>query len=222
MTEENKMNFFNRIITSIKDFDKYSIFAAEKTRKAICYLALIILIFSIVIGGVFTYKFSVSINKGIDYFKNNITEVSYIKDNLSINSGEEIKLVNPEEIMPIIIINTNATAEQENEYKDELSRYENGILFLKDKLIYKNEMLSQSMQYSYKDIAGNYGINEFDKEDILTFIANVNNINLYLSFIIAVTIYLFIIYFASTFVDVVMVAVLGFIFARIVRNKITF
>lgn len=221
MTEENKMNFFNRIITSIKDFDKYSIFAAEKTGKAICYLALIILIFSIVIGGVFTYKFSVSINKGIGYFKNYITEVSYINDNLSINSGEEMKLVNPEEIIPIIIINTNATAEQENEYKTELSRYENGILLLKDKLIYKNEMLSQSMQYSYKDIAGNYGINEFDKEDILTFIANLNNINLYLSFIIAVTIYLFIIYFSSTFVDVVMVAVLGFIFARIVRNKIT-
>ena len=43
MTEENekKMNFFNRIITSIKDFDKYQIFALEKLGTAIKYLALI-------------------------------------------------------------------------------------------------------------------------------------------------------------------------------------
>lgn len=37
MADENtkKMNFFNRIITSIKDFEHYQIFAIEKTSTAI-------------------------------------------------------------------------------------------------------------------------------------------------------------------------------------------
>lgn len=227
MTEENKnMNFFKRIITSIKDFEKYALFAVERTRTAIAYLALLIIIFSTVIAGVFTYKFSVSINNGIEYFKSNISEISYKNDNLFINSGEEIKLLNPEEILPIVIINTNSNLEQEKAYKDEMSRYENGIILLKDKLIYKNEMLSQSIEYSYKNIANLYEISEFDKEDILTFIANVNNMNLYISFFMVVVIYMFIIYFASTLVDVFMVSVLGFLFARIVgiglRFKATF
>ena len=40
MSEENikSMSFFNRIITSIKDFEKYAIFAVEKLGKTIVYL----------------------------------------------------------------------------------------------------------------------------------------------------------------------------------------
>lgn len=223
MTKENKdKNFIDRVITSIKDFEEYSIFAVEKTCKAIGYLALLILIFAIIIAVAFTYKFSVSVNKGIDYFKMNINDVSFKDDNLSVNSGKEAKFINTEELLPIIIINTNANTEQEEEYKTELSKYENGILILKDRFIYKNEMLSQNIEYSYKDIASVYGVSEFDKEDVLTFIANVNNMNLYISFFIIIVIYMFIIYFASTLMDAVMVAILGFIFSRILGIKLRF
>lgn len=222
MTEEKNMNFFNRLITSIKDFEKYAIFATEKTRKAIAYLALVILIFSIVIASVFTYKFNISTNNAIDYFKTNISEVSYKDNNLNINSGEELKLINPEEVLPIVIINTNTTEEQEKNYQNEISSYENGILILKDKFIYKNEMLSQNINYEYKDIASMYGISEFEKEDVLTFIANTNNINLYISFFIVIVIYLFTIYFVSTMADVIMLGILGFIFSRIIGIRLRF
>ncbi len=222
MTEEKNMNFFERVITSIKDFEKYAIFATERTRKAIAYLALVILIFSIVIASVFTYKFSVSINNAIEYFKINISEVNYNDNNLSINSGEELKLINPKEVLPIVIINTNATQEQEKDYENEINTYENGILLLKDKIIYKNEMLNQSINYEYKDIASVYEITEFDKEDVLTFIANFNNINLYVSFFIMIVIYLFIVYFISTMSDVILIGILGFIFSRIVGIRLRF
>lgn len=87
MSEENtkKMNFFNRVITSIKDFEKYVILAGEKTRTAIAYLAILIIIFSIVIAGTFTYKFGKSIQSAIDYFKNNIYEITYSNEKLSVN-----------------------------------------------------------------------------------------------------------------------------------------
>ncbi len=223
MTEDNRnMNFFNKIITSIKDFEKYAIFATERTRKAIAYLALIILIFSIVIASLFTYKFSVSINNAIDYFKSNISEVSYKDNNLSINSGEELKLTNSKEVLPIVIISTNATKEQERNYENEISTYANGILFLKDRFIYKNEMLTKSITYEYKDIASVYEISEFEKEDVLTFIANTNNINLYVSFFVVIVIYLFTVYFVSTMADVIMLGILGFIFARILGIRLRF
>ncbi len=79
MSEENlkNMNFFTRIITSIKDFDKYVIFATEKTSKAIAYLAILMLIFSLVLAGIMTNKATVSINKGIEYFRENINEITY-------------------------------------------------------------------------------------------------------------------------------------------------
>lgn len=88
MSEENikNMNFFERIITSIKDFDKYVIFAVEKTRKALKYLAILMLIFSSVLAGVMTYKFSISANNGIRYIKDNINELTYEEGKLSINS----------------------------------------------------------------------------------------------------------------------------------------
>ena len=223
MTEDNKnMNFFNRIITSIKDFEKYAIFATERTRKATCYLALLILIFSVVISSIFTYKFSISVNNAIEYFKSDIKEVNYNNGDLNINAGEEIKLINPKEVLPIVIINTNATKEQEKSYENEISTYENGILILKDRVIYKNEMLSQNIEYRIKDIVSIYEINEFDKEDVLTFIANFNNINLYISSFLVVGIYLFIIYFSSTLVDIIMVGVLGYIFSRIVGIRLRF
>lgn len=88
MSDENvkKMNFFNRVIISIKDFEKYVILASEKTRTTISYLAILIIIFSLVVSGTFTYRFATSLQKAIDYLKNNINQISYNNETLSINN----------------------------------------------------------------------------------------------------------------------------------------
>lgn len=220
MTEENekKMNFFNRIITSIKDFDKYQIFALEKLGVSIKYLALIMLIFALLVSSVFTYKLSFSVNSGISYIKNNIKEISYKDGELTINSDEEIKIINSEEVIQEIIINTSKQ-EKKNDYNNEISKYQSGIILLNDRVIYKNEMLNQTMEYMYTDIIQ---ANEFNKEDILNFIDNFNMASLYSMFLGVVFIYIYIIYFISTLLDAVMLAILGFIFARIVGIKIKF
>lgn len=124
--------------------------------------------------------------------------------------------------MQVIIINTNATEEQIDNYSNTVGKYENGIILLGDRIIYKNQMLSQNIEYMYKDIANTYSITEFDKEDVLSFIANVNNANLYSGFFVVTAIYMFILYFASTLLDVIMLALLGFIVARIIGIKIRF
>ena len=87
MQEENKkMNFFNRVIASIKDFEKYQIFAVEGIGKSLKYLVIIMLIFSSVIAVAFTYKFGNSFNNAFKYFKENIGEVSYKDNKLTVNS----------------------------------------------------------------------------------------------------------------------------------------
>lgn len=88
MSEENikNMNFFKRIITSITDFEKYAIFAVEKLGKAILYLTLLILIFSSIISGVFTYKFNNSVATILNYIKDDLKEIVYDNGILNINS----------------------------------------------------------------------------------------------------------------------------------------
>ncbi len=80
------MNFCQRVITSIKDFDKYQIFAVEKLGVAIKYLVILVIIFSLIGAITFTIKFANYINGGIKYFEENINEVSYKDGSLSINS----------------------------------------------------------------------------------------------------------------------------------------
>lgn len=130
--------------------------------------------------------------------------------------------INDEEVLQIIIINTNAENEVENEYKNKINKYENGIVLLSDKVIYKNSMLSQNIEYSYENILDSYSIQEFEKQDVVNFINSINGIGLYSGFVLFVAMYMFTIYFISTLIDALMLAVLGFILARIVGIKIKF
>lgn len=224
MQEENaeKMNFFKRVISSIKDFDKYQDFAVERTSKALAYLLIIMTIFSFAIAGAFTYKFGKSFNEGVSYFKENINELNFDGETLSINNGEEKTIINEEEVLQAIIINTNVdiSEAQKKDYLDTIAKYENGIVLLNDKVIYKNQLFSENMEYKYKDNGMSYGITTLNKEDVINFIGEINGVRLYIGFFIVIAIYLFVIYFASAIVDIAMLAVLGFIVSRIVGMKI--
>ena len=78
------------------------------------------------------------------------------------------------------------------------------------------------MEYKYQDIATAYGITEFNKQDVLNFINNTNTVNLYVTFFIVIAIYMFIVYFTSTLLDALAVAILGYLFARVVRISVKF
>lgn len=224
MEDENtkKMNFFKRIITSIKDFDKYQIFALEKTSTAIKYLMLLMLIFSMVIAATFTYRFKTSVDDAIKYFNDNIYEINYKEDILSVNENKEIIILTDKEILPIVIINTGANEEQKNKYIDDISKYDSGIILLKDKIIYQNAMLTQNIEYNYKDIANNYAITQFNKGAVIDTINSFNTLQVYYSFFIAAFIYMFIIYFTSTLLDALMLAILGYLVGRVIGIKIKF
>lgn len=224
MTKENKekVGFFKRIYLAVRDFEQYGIFGAENVTTAIKYLLKIMLIFVIVVAGIFIYQFHTYFQEAVTYFRDNISQLHFVEGNLEINQGETIEIKNDNSILPYLVINTDATNEEIDDYTKTLSGYETGMLILGDKIIYKNQLLSQEMQYNYKDIIQNYPISEFDKQGVLDFISQIDKVSLYISLFIVMTIYLYVIYLASTFVDVFMLAVLGFIVARIAGMKIRF
>lgn len=129
---------------------------------------------------------------------------------------------NNDEALQIIIINTNAENDLENEYINKINKYENGIVLLRDKLIYKNNILSQNIEYSYENILNFYDIQEFEKQDVLNFVNSINGIGLYSGFVLFIGMYMFVIYFISTLIDAFMLAILGFVLARIIGVKIKF
>lgn len=73
--EEKKRNFFIDIWTSIRDFEGYEEFAADKVSKAIKYLLLLTLIFTLLISLAYTYKFYLTITDLKQYISQNIEEI---------------------------------------------------------------------------------------------------------------------------------------------------
>lgn len=224
MTQENveKIGFFKRVWLAITDFDKYGVLAAENMSVAVMYLLKIILILAIVISGIFVYQFHNSFQGATNYFEKNIDQVQYADGSLEINQGNKIEIQNEDAVVPYILIHTGATQEEIKDYQDDLRGYATGLLILKDKIIYRNELLNQNMEYSYSNIAQNYQIGEFDKQGALDFISQIDKVSLYTSIFIIMLICSFIMYLTTTFVDIMMLALLGFIVGRIAGMKIRF
>ena len=83
--KNEKNGFIKRVITSIKDFEKYSEFATEHISVAIKYLIKLVCIFVLVMCAGFIYKFSIIANNGINFIKNDIDLHNYIKEKITNN-----------------------------------------------------------------------------------------------------------------------------------------
>jgi len=223
MTEQkNKEGFFKRIITSIKDMDKYIDFAIEKTSNSIKYLLKLMLLFSIIITIAFTYKFINTINNGIKYFKEEIPELSYSQGKLNIESENPIIIENNKELLQYLIIDVNANEQTKTQYISKIKNYSNAIIFLEDKMYLKNSALSEPIEYVYQDIAKQYQIEDFTKAQLIQYIEKLDKTTIYSGAFITIGISMFLVYFTSTFIDIIMLAILGFIISRIVGIKIKF
>ena len=71
-----KKSFLKRVITSVKDFEKYSEFAVENINVAIKYLIKLMCIFVLVISMCFVGKIAITANNAINFIKNNIESIS--------------------------------------------------------------------------------------------------------------------------------------------------
>ena len=215
------MKFFKKVIDAVKNFEKYEDFAIDRTFEAIKYITKLILIFVIVLSGMFTYKFYKSANNAISYFRENIPNLIFENNLLKVESEEPIIVENEEEVFSVIVIDT-ASEEGLEKYREKVDLYGNGIIILKDRILLRSSLLTEEIEYKYADIAQNYGIQRFDKQDANVYLAYINNFVTYIGVFIIVFIYMLIVYIATIFVDAVMLGVLAFILGRISGIKMSF
>ena len=115
MKNEEKLTFWRKLKYSIINFEKYQELAAERVVKTIGYIAILLLVFTLVVAGIYTYKFSVTISDARNYIDRNIESVTF--ENYEINvitkNHEEVTTIQNEEIGMNVIINTNLQSEEE-------------------------------------------------------------------------------------------------------------
>ena len=217
--ENKKLSFLEKIKISIFDFDGYQILAAEKISRTIGYIVLLIIIFSIVITLSYVYQMTEMINKTKNYIETEIAEITYDNYELSIktNNEENYSEIDVDDLLTAkIIINTQTTDEEQIQKSiDEISSQENGILILKDRIIIKNEFVTNLSEYSYKDISEEYNINKIDKTEIINMLSGQNLTKFLLVFATVMFIYLFTLYLSSLLIDIFLLAILAYIVTRI-------
>ena len=94
-------------------------------------------------------------------------------------------------------------------------------MFLKDKVIIKNEMLTSITETTYTDLLSQYNITHLDKQFVLDYIY-ANQSQIYISVAIVEFLYMFLTYLSSIIIDVLIIALLGYIVSKIVGMKIRF
>lgn len=219
--EGKKKNFFQKVWISIKDFEGYEEFAAERVSKAIVYLLILTLLFVVVIAIAYTYQFYLAIEHTKSYVRDNIEELSLVDGRLEVKAKEELIIENENYMIPIIIIDTEEGAEEK--YQEKLKAYHAGILVLSDKIVMKSSLLSEQEPIYYSNL---FDFNLEGKEAFLELIQGQPFFYGIVVFCITLIIYLFFVYFGSNLIDALILSALGYLFARIMkiplRYKATF
>lgn len=208
------------------DFDGYQNLAAEKISRTIGYLVLIMLLFSVVISATYTFKGYQLVNRVKDYISTEIAEIQYENYELTIipNSGEAVTEINVEDVFPFkIILNTQETDEEKiQESIDQLAKEENALLLLKDRLVLKSEISTKLLETSYKTISETYTINKLDKDETLAILSGPLVHQFMLLFFVTAIFYMFILYFSSILVDILLLFVLAYIVTRIAGLRLKY
>lgn len=211
-TNKNKVSFIKRVYSSIIDFDAYSKFSEEPLSKAIKYLAILVLIFSLVIGAVYAVKFGNDVSKGAKYLDENIEDISFENGVLSFNNGETTTF--EEGLIPIIIIDTSEEPDLD-EYREKAKLYNYGLIILKDKMLIVTANADEVESAEYSQM----GIESMSKTDILSLF---NNAKVFLTIGVAVFIVEFIQYFIYTLFFAIVLAIIAEIIALVLRIKVSF
>lgn len=223
--QPQNLSFFKKIYYSITKFEKYAEMSAEGTASAFKYLSILMLIFSIIVSSGLAIELYNTINSGINYIQNEISEIKITDGKLSIDSIGPIKIYSQIHAIDQIIIDTQTESEDKiNEYINSIPADNTGIVVLKDKAIVKANETNQKVEYDYKEILSKLNLNKdtITKQDIINYFTGSGAITIYTMFFIFMTVYVFVLYLISVLVDTLLIAVLGNITVLFTKLKLKF
>lgn len=205
---------------SVKDFDQYKEFAADNLKTITIYFAKLMLVLAFAIAVAATVKFNRWINIGEEFLEKEIPEFNIVDGNMEMEEGPLV-IESENFILNYIIINPNATVEEEIEQTKQINSYKSGALFLKDKVLVKlpvSDVTSSEYWFFYRDM----NIENMTKQEVLDQVNIENRIIVSISFVIAAMISSFIIYFIRILIDIILLALFGYIISRLVRIPLKF
>lgn len=216
MEEENKISFWKKIKISIFGLEDYQKLAVQKIGKTIGYIAKLMIIFAFFLSIALTYQFSTTVKNIRQYIEDEISEITLQDNTLTVtskaNPDEAIIIEDEKTLNGKLIIDTHdLTEEKIDEYTQQVKGYTNGIVVLKDKIIFNTGMTAVSSTISLNDILQQYNIVKLDKQEIINMLSNTNEWILYAVFFITMSIYLFIIYISTVLIDALLYSLLAYI-----------
>jgi len=240
MNDKKRLNFFKTVYSAVVDFEKYVDLMYQKGSKAIKYFFIILLFFSLLIsipGVISIVKF---VNENKNYLENDFPNFSFANNTLKLESSEPINLVGNNEINAYLIIDTNATEEEIQQYSNEagIDSSTTTIIVLSDKIIVSNltdmdRMFlnfiglsttedSGNTIFKFSDLSEKIGVNSFTKQNVIDYISSNNMKMIYFESYAFLLISTFLMSIIGVFGDVVIIAIFAFITSRLYRMKLNF
>ena len=231
--EENKpqtINFFKKVWYSITKFEKYPEMATEGLGSAIKYLAIIslILTFFVVIGS--TIEMNKLVQNVATYIEDNIPEFSYENNQVTMQTEEPI-VIDDIQYPNInkIVIETKAETDSEKQLAKQTNEIVGTtIYFFKNQILLakkQDDSKIEEQSYSYKDFIAGYtqeNITSFNKAELIEYMRSANMNSYYMRYAMSLSMYLLVLNILVALLDVLQLAVLGWITAFTARIKMRF
>lgn len=218
-----KEGFFKKVWNSITKIEKYPEMAAQGLGKAFSYICKVVAILAIVVCLGMMYQAYQMVQEGVQYLQNEFPEFSYKDGILTIQSEEPITISAENSYVGEVIIDTKTEDEKTiNQYVAQVEDYGDGIIILKDQVKVKNAAVMGTINYEYKEILGQMGITEFQKQDVINYMNSSQMINFYISIFITIFVYTFAMYLLTTLSNAVFLAVFGYLTTWITKIRMRF
>ena len=223
--DEKRIVFLKKLWYSIAKFEKYAEMSSEGLFSALKYLTVVMILFSLIVAIGYVIQLHGIVKNGTEYIKNSLPDLSYSNGKLNIDSKEPIKIDNNGQLVDNIIIDTNIESEEQiNEQINSIPLDNTGIVIVNDGIIIKAKGIEEGIKYKYDEIIQSFTnkeITSLNKQELLDFLSN-GMLNVYFSVALFIAGYTFIIYTISVLIDVLVIAILGYISTLIIRLKIRF
>lgn len=231
--EENKtqkINFFKKLWYSITKFEKYPDMAAEGLQKAIIYLSILVSIVTVFIMINSLIEMNKLVNNLASYIEINVPEFSYKDGQISMEIEEPIVIseVQYSTIDRVVIAPKSETEEQKNQIKENNNINGTVIFLFKDQIMLRNKNENNEIQeepYTYSDFIRSYtqeDVKTFNKAELIEYMTSSKMNSYYMRYGASLIIYLFIINLLVALLDVLELAVLGWITTVVARIKMRF
>lgn len=217
MTEDVKLNFFKKLVISVKDLDKYDLLAAQPVKKGISYFIKLILLFSTVLAMMYSIQVFQLSNKAKEKI-DEVPDFEYKNGELVFNEDEPILFENITNLLNSVLIIPNENDENSKEYSKKIKTY-NSYLIL-NKSDFAISINDNKLDFKYKDVLDRYSIKSFDKAELKDLISTINSTTLSFSFFLLMIIYLFFWYLIMLGSDIIITFLVSSITSWLARIKL--